>query len=602
MEFGTTNNKIRDDYDLWAIFRKVPPEGRRKEIIEKLNSSGFRTHLFFINKKDFDCGKIIPANPAAPLIENLLEDGLKDLATEYAFRDASLLSLYIYSTMRPFYLAKNLNSKIGLNSIRITRQGIIDWVHYYTACFLDNYLNKKEALNYSGRLSKYLIRVVLGNTLIETSERNLPKMKKYFIKYLKGEPNHSLDQKIVNFIHKYGSSLLSKEDLKTLYRAGVIRDKSKPGNNKFLNEGESLLFYSAFQHGSEIRQESQNKYIENILGYAADLTIWENLAELGSKKVALKDKQVIMKKGIFDGGDLFYIPVVTTDKKGNSIRNKGSLEIFDSGGNILDSKGPGRITGEVSALFGCPRTANVRAKENLWTYKIKGNKFRKFLSDPEVKRGLRKDAIPKKSRLMDIFLRYLVYEPSSMLRSLTRYSDLPPDFRETHRTICFQNPLAGYYLGNGFLEAMETLMKEHYSYNGKLLLRKVPKKDKLLFSKGDKIEEGLEFYIVASGKVVLSDITPSGDNVFLEKGSVFGEAGLLRKKTRSGTAKLEKETKLFAINANVFNRFVNSRLRKIKVNVSCDSKPVYERIYPQELLYHLAALGLGRVRQRVVKN
>ncbi|MCJ7739826.1 cyclic nucleotide-binding domain-containing protein, partial [Candidatus Microgenomates bacterium] len=632
-----------DDLDGWLIFQDgtIPDdqdvqEEIRKAIAKVGDKTHIKTHLFFVSKSDFDAGRIIPANPNVPRIEEFLslhEMGLPPLATEYCFKDndASLLNLIIRSQMREISTSENKGFHIdqdhGLQEIKLSREGIVSYIHYYTACFLGTYLRGRDPQNegeYAKRVAKFMTRIVLGNFLSQYSDNDFPALQDKLRQTIQSAGIAPTDKVIADFIFEENRTkqLLTNEEVALLETARDIRSGvDRPGLDlvKYSTEAERELIYAAFTPGIFVRQEVEGKPIESMHRRAIEAVLLNNPEELGinlewredGDKLAVEDKE--------DNGDLFYIPPTYPGKNNRPVPQTGSCKIFKTVSGIrkeVGTKSSGSFLGEVSALFGGARTADIvvvgqdvvsqweekKKNKGLYVLRINGAKFRNLIHDYHTKEALDQPIWGQKARLVDLLLRYFAYDPAYFLRSLNAYSELlAPEFPETHETICADpNPFAQYYLNDGFLEAMENLQARKFSYDQKTpMVEEVAQTSGKLFRKLDKVNG--KFYVVVDGKVILSDIseTPS-DTVTLFKGAVFGEASLLGEKERNGTATLTEGTRVLAVDAAAFHRLVSERREKFTVNVArTNYTPIRKDITSAELLYHLAALSTGRVRQRV---
>lgn len=85
--------------------------------------------------------------------------------------------------MQPLRLSlyddKLLNPNVGLKNIHLTRQGILDWIHYYVSYFLHK-LNNRQKKNYDLKLVKFLIRISLGHLSLSVKFEELYYLKQKF--------------------------------------------------------------------------------------------------------------------------------------------------------------------------------------------------------------------------------------------------------------------------------------------------------------------------------------------------------------------------------------------------------------------------------------
>ncbi len=86
-------------------------------------------------------------------------------------------------------------------------------------------------------------------------------------------------------------------------------------------------------------------------------------------EMKFKAGQIIIREG--DVGDLFY--VITAGQAEVTIRDADGTEV------LLHKVGPGDFFGELSMLTNEPRTARVRAVENLTTLVLERDEFFDFL-------------------------------------------------------------------------------------------------------------------------------------------------------------------------------------------------------------------------------
>jgi CRP-like cAMP-binding protein len=594
--YGTTYDKGGQDVDLGLVFNNLE---NKADLFTKIRNSlivpGIEIHAFFYTKKDFLAGRLI-YDPDSLLINEYLShdiQGLDPHLQTVAFSDSSMLAIYLFSTMKLFIPQTNddtLTPDTGLDHIKLTRQGIIDWTKYYTAIFLNNYLRgqtHKLSAIYIKQLAKFLVRVAMGFILEKRSEGELDKIKKSLVIELKKSLSTgvSTDEVMADFI-KQSTRRLAPSDIKLIISSGKIRSHKDLNIKNYLNQAEKLLFYLAYQQGIEQRQDAFGPF-DLLSTLAIDIFARELVADKKAEWVLFDDQNpYLMRQGEI-AECVFYLPL-------KRLTSQHKLET--NGGCIVETakkdieRGAGRIIGETGVLLEVPRNANVRIQKGktVAAIKIPADLFRNLFKDADLSNALNNQEVltSEKARLLDILLRYFSYECAFYLRDLTGYLALPEKLKiETHASLVKNNPLHNFYLGDKFLETIETLYQKKYKLENQLLVKK--QKPGQIFAK-NQATSAIFFVVGKDSEVILKGISPKKeDQLMLETGAVFGEVSLIGKSTRSSAAMLKKGGYVFAVDADLFKRFANSRQYTQGL-----------KILPVQLLYHLAALNFGRIKNR----
>ncbi len=583
-QFGTPGGA---DLDLRLCYTKLPPEEEQERIRSQFQDLGVETDILFIEEQEIRNGKIADLNQFANA-EQHLKYGFDPHYKQAAVGDTSLFSLYIFATMQPFQQdEKNplLPAQEALDNLQITREGAIGWTHYYTGCFLGEYDQYKKGnltdAAYQKRLAKFFSRVTLGSALAQLDETQLREIKPQLIEAIKSaDQTHSTDEQMTKVL--LGNQTIQEnlsEDAKALLtHAGQIRSgQVKEFSKEFTNHAEALLYYHAYQQGIERRLEP-GQDADYLTSYAFEMLVRN--PELGAKRASYPKDHVFFNQGD-KNNDLFYLMLGQPENNGVKVVVKkadGSSETY--------FRTPGRTFGELS-LFNQPRSATVSTEQDgTEVYTLDAQIIRDLLSSKTVYEELKQRVLQTDSaRTVDVLLQYFSREAGIFLAQTLPYTNYPE--QETPEKLMENNPFAQYYLGETFHDIMAGFIQEG---RGDSPVKKVSTdQTNTLFEQGVKNDK---IYVVSKGPVTIT--LQNGETITHQKDAVFGESSMLGTET-TGKATISDDAEVLAIDARWFQQFTQSRKKEDLPSVP----DTVAGILPRHLLYHLAAIGYGRIRNRL---
>ena len=582
--FGTPGGNDLDLRLCFADIDEATQDEVRSQLVERLRADGVDIDLdiFFMTGQEFQDG--IRDLVELGSIEQHLEDGFDPHDSPVAVGDMSMFSLYIFSTMR----ALHLNPEAGdfgspedsLDRLVLTPDGAIGWMHYYTGCFLHEYLQQDPDTQskYIERLAKFSSRVVGGSTLAQLELPQLAAIKPELIGAIHAaDATTSTDATMSEVLLTNPDTvvLLNTNSQDLLRAAGAIRSGNRealPPN--FIQLAEVELFYAAFQQGIH-RRTAEGAEMDSLTAYA----LGELIRQLGTPETYQPGDQ-IMRQGD-PSHDLFYIPLKTADRDGN-----GGVSITVLGPDEQEAASYTRKVGVLGegALFGLPRSATVRATEPTEMYRIDAQIIRDLLTDPNIHAQLQQP-LPETldARRVDILMRHLAIQAGIFTRQTLPYTSLAA--REIAERNLGQNPLALYNLGMRFHDTLQMFAgtPEAGETGPVATIATSAAQTQTVFQAGQNTDR---LYVVSEGTVQIP--LQNGETITLQPGEFFGESSILGLPT-TGTAILSENSQALSVDVAWFKRFTQSR------------QPIQGTdILPVHLLYHLAAEGYDRVRRRLI--
>jgi CRP-like cAMP-binding protein len=581
-QFGTPGGA---DLDLRLCFTDLPSETDQERIRSQFQDLGVETDILFIAEKEIKDGKIADLIQFANA-EQHLKYGFDPHYQQAAVGDTSLFSLYIFATMQPFQENSErplLPAQEALDNLQITREGAIGWSHYYTGCFLGEYAQyKKDNLTdaaYQKRLAKFFSRVTLGSALAQLDQSQLDVLKPQLIEAIQSsDQTHSTDEKMTEVLlgNQQIQENLSEDSKQLLTLAGQIRSgQIKDVSKIFTSRAESMLFYNAYQQGIERRLEP-GQDADYLTSYAFEQLVRN--PELHAKLEVHPEGHVFFEQGETNN-DLFYLMLGQPENKGVKVVVKkadGTTEEY--------VRSVGRTFGEIS-LFNRPRSATVSSQQDgTEVYALDAQIIRDLLASKTISEELKQRVLQTDSaRTVDVLLQYFSREAGIFLQQTLPYTNYPE--QETPERLMENNPFAQYYLGEAFHDIMTGFIQE--GNESSPVKRISADQTNTLFEQGVKNDK---IYVVTKGPATIT--LQNGETITHQKDAVFGESSMLGT-TTTGSAALSEEAEVLAIDANWFQQFTQSRQSLTNVPDSVQG------ILPRHLLYHLAAIGYGRIQNRL---
>jgi CRP-like cAMP-binding protein len=579
--FGTPGGNDLDLRLCFADIDQVAQQDIRHQLIDRLRSDGVAVDLdiFFMTGQEFRDG--IRDLVELGSIEQHLEDGFDSHQDPLAVGDMSMFSLYIFSTMRALHLNPAAGAfgspQEGLERLTLNPDGAVGWMHYYTGCFLHDYLNQ-DPTKYLDRLAKFSSRVVIGSTLAQLDLQQLANIKPQLVNAIRSaNATTSTDATMAEVLlaNPDTVALLSNDSQELLRAAGRIRSGNReaiPPN--FIQLAEVELFYAAFQQGIH-RRMATGEDMDPLTAFALS----ELIRQLGTLEVYEPGEHETLIRQGDQSHDLFYIPLKTTDKTKN-----GAVDITVRGPDGKETATYTRRAGILGegALFGLPRSATVRATERTEAYKIEAQIIRDLLANPDVFQQLQHPLLNSlDARRTDILLRYLAIQAGIFTRQTLPYTSLAA--REVAQQNLGTNPLDQYNLGMRFHDTLQLFAQPPQAGESNVVTTiATTGQTQTLFQTNQTIDR---LYVVSEGTVQIP--LQNGETITLQAGELFGESSILGLPT-TGTAILTQNSRVLSVDALWFKRFTQSRQHIQGTN-----------ILPVHLLYHLAAEGYDRVRRRL---
>ena len=598
--FGTPGG---NDLDLRLCFSRmadVPEQTVRETVIERLHAAGVDVDidLLFMTGDEFEYG--IRDLVELGDVEEDLKNGFDPHDGQRAVKDTSMFTLYICATMRELHRSPSaaylLTPDEALQRLQLTPEGAVGWMHFYTGCFLHEYLRHHQdpvALrNYQERLAKFASRVISGSILAELDESQLEILKPQLIDAVRAAtPERSADATMTDVLRANGLLEPVTDELLTL--AGDIRsnpDMEVP--ESFIPAAEALLFSYAFQQGQHRRPE-----IGEDADWLTSYAMAEFIRDLGERRV-IPPNTTLMRQGEY-GTEMMYIPLKTQDGRDNV-----GVDVEVTNGTakpIRYMRSPGRTVGEL-AVLGAPRSATVTTDKERETevYVLHTDVVRNMLKDDATYAELQKPVLSSfGARRADVFMRHAAREAIFYLRQTLPYTTLAS--REQAEAVLGDNPFARYNLGHRFHDVLQLFTGQPGSAPDRPAVTEIAADEapQTLFTAGN--TTGDVFYVVTEGSV---DITLQNGHqeagvapevVTLQPGEYFGESSLVGM-SATGTAMLTEGSRVLAVDARWFKRMAQSRQPLRGVAVPEGLKDVL----PVHLLYHIATEGYDRVRRRAV--
>eukprot|EP00917_Polyrhabdina_sp_WS-2016_P016961 GHVP01036655.1.p1 GENE.GHVP01036655.1~~GHVP01036655.1.p1 ORF type:complete len:427 (+),score=63.21 GHVP01036655.1:71-1351(+) len=194
-----------------------------------------------------------------------------------------------------------------------------------------------------------------------------------------------------------------------------------------------------------------------------------------------------------------------------SIIYSGSFYVYKDG-NYLTTLYPGSFFGEISLLYGEPRTATIISKTNSLIFSIHTNTFRSII----IK-------LSEKKRINRLKFLYNI-----------------PIFKE---------------LPNDVIEELIRSFSEKKYYKGEVIVKEN--------------DEGDHFFVIINGSALVTKKN-SNINTKLISGDWFGEVALLSKSKRNATIIAESDSKCLVLGRSSFVRLLGKQLTKQLINKTAD--------------------------------
>ena len=589
--FGTPGG---NDLDLRLCFEdlsQVEQESIRERLLRRLHAEGVdvEVDLLFMSGEEFVSGirDLVELGDVAERLYN----GFDPHEQQAAVGDTSMFSLYIFSTMRMLHRNQNAGQfgspQEALDRLVLTRDGAVGWMHFYTGCFLHEYLHQQQdpalLAKYQERLAKFVSRVAHGSTLAHVEpESKLDDFKPLLITAIReADANNSTDVKMTDVLlaHPDTFALLDVHSQDVLRAAGEIRSgRAANVALDFIPAAEAELFYQAFQQGIHRRPEL-GEDADPLTSYA----LGELVRDLGSFMSYSRGTELMTQGGPPD--EVIYIPLKTNDGRDNA---GVDIIVADAEGEPVAyyTRTPGRVVGE-GAIFGLPRSATVTARDHLETHVISAQTIRDLLTDQALYQQLQQPhrLETRNARRLDVLLRYFAREAAIFTRQTLPYTSLAS--REAASEALGENPLAAYNLKERFHDTLQQFADSEAHPQVTTVMAE--QGARTLFEANQPNDR---LYVVSNGTVQIP--LQNGEIVTLEQGEYFGESSLLGMPT-TGAAILPEGSSVLAVEISWFKRFTQSR-QPIK---DIELPEELRGVLPVHLLYHLAAEGYDRVRRRL---
>ena len=592
--FGTQNG---DDFDVRLCFQDTSQIDKKsivQTMLSALHNRGVdcEIDLILMDIGEFKAG--IRDLQESGNVEERLIDGFNPHTHPGAVGDTSLFSRFIFSSMRLLDATEEYETFLAdspdtaLQNIPVTSEGAIGWSHFYTGCFLDIYLrHPREArasnARYNDRIAKFFSRIMLGSILAQLSAETLERISPLLTDAIRSAGrNQSIDAALSSLLaeNSVTERLLDAESRQLLSMAAKVRNNERNMNDKTLSAMEARLFYEAFHQGAHRRKITLGT--DPLAAYA--LT---DLLEDISETHILPPFTQLAKQGAIAKG-LYYIPF--KDKQGRANPQLLIQESHAEGSvHRTFKRPPGRVIGE-AALFNIPSSASVfvdgASNQTAEVYFLNVESLHSLLNDTNVRQQLRQPLLKTRAaRRLDVLLRYFAYEAGLFMRGVLSYTTLPRLEDLSQATI--RNPFRYYDLGMDFHDTLHRIAMRYSGFENEppiILIHNQTRKDSILFE----VESVNPYlYVVSKGKVHLRMRTK--EEITRQMGEYFGESSFLGLRT-SGTAILPSGASVLRIRADWFIHLTQSR------QVLSET----DQISPVQLLYHMAAVGYGRIYGRLL--
>lgn len=593
--FGTPGGNDLDLRLCFESFDNISQEEIREKLLGRLHSEGVdvEVDLLFMTGQEFADG--IRDLVELGDVEQRLKNGFDPHEQQAAVGDTSMFSLYIFSTMRMLHRNANAGQfgspESALDNLVLTRDGAIGWMHFYTGCFLHEYLQHRQdpmaLVKYQERLAKFSSRVIGGSTLAQLGLPQLANVQPQLVTAIKAaDQTHSTDANMSQVLINNPDTvvLLDAESQDLLGAAGEIRSGNTEGlHPDFVMATEARLFYEAFQQGID-RRPDIGEEVDPLTAYA----LGELVRDLG-RPITYSLGAELMAQGE-PGTEIIYIPLKTAaghDNNSVDIAVRGA----DDGLVATYVRTPGRVVGE-GAIFGLPRSATVTATEPVEAYVIEAGVIREMLTSPDLYQQLQQPLLETRdARRLDVLLRYFAREAGIFTRQTLPYTSLAD--REVAEQTLGQNPLAQYNLRQRFHDTLRSIGESMEPQDGRpnpvTTIAASDAQTRTLFETGQ-VNDRL--YVVSEGTVRIP--LQNGEVVTLQPGEFFGESSILGLPT-TGKAELPAGSQVLSVDAKWFKRYTQSR-QPIQAGEDAGD------VLPVHLLYHLAAEGYDRVRRRLTNH
>lgn len=434
------------DIDLRLVCINIPDDDTfQDKIRERIKhvAGNIPTELYFHSLDKYLSGEIGETGQfdSLEVISNNLS--AKEINTKIS---SSLLSLYTFATMEFFSTKTNseilkrialvaersqsesalkitdidqVNPQKILESIQVSREDIVEWIHVFFKFFFDDYkkqqkselegaANKNEQIEYLQRLAKYLIRIGFGAAIKDCDPEIL---KNEYVEQLKADI-HS-DQVHFNLIKKYNPNWLKIEKVKTIMglathmRTGVadvivdeetdqaadiaVDEETAQALDELQTFIENLINLISQQVGITHRKKKSQNSFQDRLSEIASL----NLPKLEHSNQEIRHTFYVGEHLITYGEKsdvIWYIPKLKSDGTQN-----GTYAIHDKNGEIIkDSFRDKEFVGEYGVFTKLPRTTTLIANGPIEAIEISGQTVVELL-------GSKKDMLGKTNELVSLF-------------------------------------------------------------------------------------------------------------------------------------------------------------------------------------------------------
>lgn len=584
-----------DDLDL-RVYLDDPHAVDQQDVVTRfereLRRRGVDTELdmWFASPDEFDHGFEDPAEFLA--VESVLRDGFDPHQLQVALRDTSVLSMYAFATMRVLHVRPDVEPRdpaAFVDRLVLTRDGAVSWMHWFTGCFLHDYLGfKREEISaerYRARLAKFVSRVAAGSTLAQLDRSQRAHLKPALVAAIRAaDAEHSIDELVSAALMRDADAgaLLDPKTRELLRIAGRIRSGDTASiPDDFVDGAEAALFYAAFNQGTDLRQQPGERP-DPLTSYALGALA----ATRGHTEVVARGSRLTVQGEL--GTRLHYLPIKARDGSDNP---GVTAIVTDYDGTVVASerRSSGGVVGGDEALLGAFYRATVVAENDLESLTLDAREVHSLLSDPDLHAQLKLPVpVLPEARLLDVFLRYYSRATSLALRESTSYTEVAdPGFT---RAVVSPTPLAAFDLGDGFRDVLSLFAQPGSDGSGAPVVVERVAADRPLF---DQSRPAGRFYVMVRGnaRIILDGASGGVDR---GAGEFFGESSILGLPP-SGAAVLAGGSEVLAVDPRWFLRFTQSRqpIRGARV------PPPLQGILPVHLLYHMAARNHDKLRAHV---
>lgn len=591
----------RTDFDLRLVCFTLPSPAEQKHIRTQLQNvaGSMSVELYFHSYEKYVKGEVGETGSVSVL--EAIQKGLDPEKTVTTLEHPSMVSLYTFATMRFFSqreadleqhikdLAKKqtslssdevagctfeaLQPDVLLESIQLDKEGMIEWIHLYLKSFLKDYHEFKQLLesekntpvsllSYLKRLSKYLLRIAFGVTVMDA---DLAQIKAEYLRDIRG--GVPADQIHFDMCATHSRNWYNASVREVFSAAVAVREygdregvanASVPLLKQSLQEMENQLLFLSQQAGGLLRREK----FQEVHDFLTELAITNLLApesadeesEFGSRyKFFMKDETIISQDD--DSQDLLVI----SRKKRDGTEN-GTYSVQKNGEKI-SLKRPKTIVGELASLLRSKRTSALHAESEVEVITVDGSRFadlwqQKMFSgkqdEPLLRYFLRSyfntEAVTTEQRnafLLSFSL--LNYFSSEFIQY--EYENL--DFGRVFSAEDKQDHILSEYHLSFFSEAVTDLLSRKKVPH---FVETVPedRAPELLFQAGEVVED--LFVVAQAGETGGVELTfANGDQTVLKKNQIVGESALLvGNKPALYSARVLPGTTMYRISAKDF--------------------------------------------------